>query len=1209
MHGKIVFRIFMFPKNRTVFSKRPPIMKTWLIDALRNVQKRIVSWLSIVTIVLIGTTLILGLFFGSSTVTQASRTYMESQNFKDFDVSCNMGIKEDEIAMLKEVDGIIDAEGLISFPAVAALNDSTSGITVVSATERISVPTVTEGALPSSENECAMSYSAMKKLGAAIGDEISINITSARFSEILKNKTYKITGVASHPDYMVNISTDYIVLSPSCFDTQNLSFDYSNILLDADIKADTFKKSYKETSTLIEEALKQKTDSLSVTRTATLGKELDQEYENARKTAADELAKGKSELDSNTRLFYDTIAEALEKLNVGEEELNNLKDMAEKELAEATGKLKEGEEEYRAKLADGQAQLEKAEQDMEKQLNDAKYQLFEGFLQLDQAEKLLNEKEEEYKQAREALEKGRVQLDEGIAKFEDALNTANDKADGVITSVKNAIDDAYPSADEEIREIYDDIKNRLEAVQDKDAITKCDELISLYNYVMGDVPQEVKDLIAALIGVDEFTDKLDQLKEGKAAVEDGQRKYDEGYEAIQEARKMLDQGWYDLQKGKEQLKEGQEELAKKEPEARQKLADSKKEFEEKKAEGARQLEEARATLASKTAEAKETIAKYEEEFSKAQEEYTTQKADGEEKLAEANEKYNEAEKEANEKLAEIQQQITTAKQTPCSYMVQTRDVNAPFVQTQSYIKAIAGFFGAFTPLYAGIIAIVCFFTMSIIVEEQTSQIGTCKAFGMYEAEIMRKYIVFGASGALFGAVAGVIGAFAIEKMLINTMKSTLAFSLEGTSHNIAMIVLLPVLEVLITVVAVIWSCHRYIRCSAVGLISGNEPAQRYRKKSGGSSSSNGGVYFKLIFNNLITDIGREIVSVVTIVMCVFIVGFGIDIKLAYEGALKRQMNNIWQYDISLTESGNATDEEKAAIKDVLSDFDTLYLPVTAGVIADGQSQILTSIICVDDKDEFARFFTLKDPAGKAVNVFDDGVLVTKEMEDKNSLSAGKDVYLVDSTLKYTRVSVKGIFMLYAGKTMIMTSDYYQNMLGITPVPNTYYIKAKGDAGKELKAVLSEMPGVSSVDFTRNLRDRNMAVVNLYNAVVAIVIIFSILLSFMILLNLSNILVAHRMRELLTMRVNGFSNSQVIGYLVREVLLTGVISITIGLALGVPLTGVIIKNLETDAFMFVREPFVLAWLSSVMINVLFSVTINLIAFRKVGKVPLTDINKY
>ena len=137
----------------------------------------------------------------------------------------------------------------------------------------------------------------------------------------------------------------------------------------------------------------------------------------------------------------------------------------------------------------------------------------------------------------------------------------------------------------------------------------------------------------------------------------------------------------------------------------------------------------------------------------------------------------------------------------------------------------------------------------------------------------------------------------------------------------------------------------------------------------------------------------------------------------------------------------------------------------------------------------------------------------------------------------------------------------------------------------------------------------MAVVNLYNAVVAIVIIFSILLSFMILLNLSNILVAHRMRELLTMRVNGFSNSQVIGYLVREVLLTGVISITIGLALGVPLTGVIIKNLETDAFMFVREPFVLAWLSSVMINVLFSVTINLIAFRKVGKVPLTDINKY
>ncbi len=66
---------------------------------------------------------------------------------------------------------------------------------------------------------------------------------------------------------------------------------------------------------------------------------------------------------------------------------------------------------------------------------------------------------------------------------------------------------------------------------------------------------------------------------------------------------------------------------------------------------------------------------------------------------------------------------------------------------------------------------------------------------------------------------------------------------------------------------------------------------------------------------------------------------------------------------------------------------------------------------------------------------------------------------------------------------------------------------------------------------------------------------------------------------------------------------------IALALGVPLTGRIIQSLETDAFMFVREPFAMAWTASVLINTLFSVVINYLAFSKVNKVHLTDIAKY
>ena len=1171
------------------------MIKTWLIDALRNVWKRIVSWLSIATIVFIGTTLILGLYFASSTVRSASVSYIDERNFRDFDISCSLGIKEDEIARIRQLEGFADAEGQLSCPGVAICDGINAAVTVVSATERISVPMAVEGTMPSSDNECAISFSAMNKLGAKLGDEIEINISSARFERVLKSNKYKITAVASHPDYMVNISTDYIVLPFSCFDTSDLSFDYSNILVDADIDQNTFSTAYKKISSELEERIKKETDSMSVTRTLRMNEDLDEEYENARKKADEELSKGKAELDDARKLFDDTVGEALSKLTEGEEQLSSLKDTAEKELAEAKRKIKEGEEEYNRTVSEGAASLEQAQKDMEKELDLARWQLFSGMLEIDKNEKLLKEQEEEYNRG---LEKYGVKLAEyRNAKKQFDTYFGSEGLQGY-ANVYNTYAEYSQALDDETREKYRGFALELQEAAGKGPEDMVKAALSVIDNDETDVIK--KSLNDQGFDVDAHRSELDSFV-GASDYLNGAKN------ELEEARKLLDQGWYTLEQAKKQLAEGEAELARKEPEAKKQLEDAKAEYEQKKAEGASQLEEAKKELASKQAEAEAAIAKLEEEISKATTEYNIQKEDGEKELADATKQYEEARKETEEKLSELEDQIEAVRNVPCTYLIRTRDVNFPYVQTVSYVKAINGFFSAFTPLYACIVAIVCFFTMTIIIQEQTSQIGTCKAFGMYESEIMRKYMVFGVSAALFGALAGVVGGFTVEGALKNTMKNTLAFSLDNTERNVFMLVLLPMIEVLITVVAVIWSCHRYIRCSAVGLINGNEPARRYRKKAG--KAFPGSLYMNLIINNLRTDIGREVVSVVTIVLCVFIVGFGIDIKLAYEGALRRQMKDIWKYDITLTESGKITDEQKAALRQELSGFDTLYLPISAGVIADGDSQILTRIICVDDEESFNSFYKLKDDKGRAIGIPENSMLVTREMEDKNGIHAGDKVNFISLDLDFSSVDVGGTFLLYAGKTVIMRSDYYSDRFGSAPVSNTYYIKAGGESVDELAERLSLLPGVSQVELTRNLRDGNMAVVNLYNAVVAIVIIFSIMLSFMILLNLSNILVAHRMRELLTMRVNGFSKAHVIGYLVREVIATGLLSVVIALALGVPLTGVIIKNLETDAFMFVRQPFALAWMASVLINTLFSVIINSIAFRNVNSVPLTDISKY
>ena len=66
--------------------------KTQLIDALRNIQKRFISFLSIVFIIMLGT----GGFFmarysAHGLMNSASRFY-RAQNFKDYEVASSIGV-------------------------------------------------------------------------------------------------------------------------------------------------------------------------------------------------------------------------------------------------------------------------------------------------------------------------------------------------------------------------------------------------------------------------------------------------------------------------------------------------------------------------------------------------------------------------------------------------------------------------------------------------------------------------------------------------------------------------------------------------------------------------------------------------------------------------------------------------------------------------------------------------------------------------------------------------------------------------------------------------------------------------------------------------------------------------------------------------------------------------------------------------------------
>jgi ABC-type antimicrobial peptide transport system permease subunit len=117
---------------------------------------------------------------------------------------------------------------------------------------------------------------------------------------------------------------------------------------------------------------------------------------------------------------------------------------------------------------------------------------------------------------------------------------------------------------------------------------------------------------------------------------------------------------------------------------------------------------------------------------------------------------------------------------------------------------------------------------------------------------------------------------------------------------------------------------------------------------------------------------------------------------------------------------------------------------------------------------------------------------------------------------------------------------------------------------------------------------------------------AILISFMILTNLSNIFLNRRKTELSVMRVNGFSVKQAKGYLRRETIITTAAGLALGVILGALLTPPVMTILQQTDMELVKSFHTAAWVMAVVIETIFAVIINSLVFSKVKKLNLRDI---
>jgi ABC-type antimicrobial peptide transport system permease subunit len=245
--------------------------------------------------------------------------------------------------------------------------------------------------------------------------------------------------------------------------------------------------------------------------------------------------------------------------------------------------------------------------------------------------------------------------------------------------------------------------------------------------------------------------------------------------------------------------------------------------------------------------------------------------------------------------------------------------------------------------------------------------------------------------------------------------------------------------------------------------------------------------------------------------------------------------------------------------------------------------------------------------GKDIELPENGILIQKRMHESYGMDPGDSLTVLDSSLREHDAEIRGTFVNYVGRTIVTSQEAYRSIFGKDSDANCYFIKLNGADREKLEEELLAVSDNISFEANNEFRMEYEAGTIIYDILVFTTTGIAILISFMILTNLSNIFLNRRKTELSVMRVNGFSMKQGIGYLIRETLTTTLLGFVIAVGLGGTISLFLVRLIEQPDAMLDRRFMPLCWVAAILLEGLFAACINAFVFRKVRNIKVTDIN--
>lgn len=704
-----------------------------------------------------------------------------------------------------------------------------------------------------------------------------------------------------------------------------------------------------------------------------------------------------------------------------------------------------------------------------------------------------------------------------------------------------------------------------------------------------------------------------QIEAAQAQFDEGQIQLDAARAQLAEAKTELDSAWVELSDGKAQLDSGRNQLN----DAKAQLDDGQAQLEDAKS----QIQSGRNQLDSGQAQINDgwyQLWQGEKEISDAQKELTDKKGE----LTDAEAEYEKAKAEAEKKIADGEKELRDAEDEISKiehakwYINDRSDLteHAGYGENADRMRAIGQVFPVLFFLVAALISLT---TMTRMVEEQRTQIGTLKALGYDRHSIAAKYLGYACLATVLGCVAGVLFGEKVFPYIIIVAYGIMYEHIPNvvTPYNLYYALTASAAALACTLLATIFSCYRELKEQAAELMRPPTPKQGKRVLLERIPFIWNRLNFtwKSTIRNLIRYKKRFFMTIFGIggCMALLLVGFGLKDSIFDIGLLQYHELQIYDGDIILNE--DASDEEKVSAYEKL-DGDprvektevNLLKQVTIG---HGKKKKDVYMNVPADVERFPEFVIHRDRVTQEVYTLDDdGVILTEKMAKQLEVGTGDTIFIKDDVKGEIEVRISAVCENYMQHYLYMTPSLYQEAYGKAPDYNSVYFIMKEGQESKLEDVGEEVlkeEGALSASYTKDIEAQLNDMLVSLNIVMVVLVISAGMLAFVVLYNLNNINITERKRELATLKVLGFYPGEVAQYVYRENIILTVLGALAGIVLGKFLHQFVIVTVEIDSAMFGRNIDFSSFVYGFLITVGFSAFVNGVMYFKLKKINMVE----